>query len=231
MKYRYVFVTIAVVLGVVCVRLGVWQLERRQDRRAYNASVAERAGHRPVDITALGHDTGTVRYRRARVKGVADYAHEMVLGNRSRSGAPGVNLLTPVRLPGRDTAVLVNRGWVYSPDAATPAEGSWSESDTVAFEGYADLLAAGAGSPANARRPRLVSRPVLVDIQARVPYPVSAVYLVAQLPADSARQGVPARLELPKVADEGPHLGYALQWFTFAAIAFIGAGIALRSGR
>ena len=231
MKYRYVFVTIAVVLGVVCVRLGVWQLDRRQERRAYNASVAERALHRPVDIATLERDTGTVRFRRARVNGVADYAHEIVLGNRSRSGAPGVNLLTPVRPHGGDTAVLVNRGWVYSPDAATPTEGSWSEPDTVAFEGYAEILMSGAGSPPNARRPRLVPRPVLADVQARVPYPVSAVYLVAQLPPDSARPGVPARLELPKVADEGPHLGYALQWFTFAAIAFVGAGIALRYGR
>lgn len=231
MKYRYVFVTIAMVLGVVCVRLGLWQLDRRQERLAYNASIAERARHQPVDITTLVRDTGAVRYRRARVTGVADYAHEVVVGNRSRSGAPGVNLLTPVRIPGRDTAVLVNRGWVYSPDAATPADGNWSERDTVAFEGYVDLLLAGAGTPSNARRPRLVSRPVLADVQVRVPYPVSAVYLVAQLPADSARPGVPARLELPKVADEGPHLGYALQWFTFAAIAFVGAGIALRYGR
>lgn len=231
MRYRYVFVTIAVVLGVACVRLGLWQLDRRQERRAYNASVADRARHRPVDITMLAGDTTASRFRRARVTGVADYAHEIVLGNRSRSGAPGVNLLTPVRIPGRDTAVLVNRGWVYSPDAATPVAGVWAESDSVAFEGYADILAPGAPSPANARRPRLVTRAVLADVQARVPYPVSPVYLVAQLPADSARQGVPARLALPTVSDEGPHMGYALQWFTFAAIGFIGAGIALRSGR
>jgi cytochrome oxidase assembly protein ShyY1 len=31
--------------------------------------------------------------------------------------------------------------------------------------------------------------------------------------------------------DEGPHLGYAIQWFTFALIALVGAGVAVRADR
>lgn len=231
MRYRYLFVAIAVVLGVACVRLAFWQLDRRAERRAYNRSVASRSHGAAVDVQALAGDTGVLRYRRARIRGVADYDREIVLGNRSRSGAPGVNLITPVRIPGRDTAVLVNRGWVYSPDAASPAAGSWRESETVSFEGYVDILAAGAAAPVTERRPRMIPRMTLASVQARLPYPVAGVYVVAQLPADSARAGVPARLQLPVVTDEGPHLSYAVQWFIFATIAFVGAGIALRTGR
>ena len=44
------------------------------------------------------------------------------------------------------------------------------------------------------------------------------------------RADVPARLTLPPVTDEGPHLGYAIQWFLFGTIAFAGAGIALKKG-
>lgn len=233
MKYRYLFVAIAVAMGVVCVRLGLWQLDRRAERRAYNASVASRSNGPAVDMQALAGDTSLLRYRRARIRGIADYGQEIVMGNRSRSGAPGVNLITPVRIPGRDTAVLVNRGWVYSADAATPVPtpGSWREADTVSFEGYVDVLAAGAGAPVTERRPRLIPRMTLESVQARLPYPVAGVYLVAQLPADSARTGIPARLQLPVITDEGPHLSYAFQWFIFATIAFVGAGIALRTGR
>lgn len=228
MKYRYLFVVIAAGMGMLCVMLGLWQLERRAGRQAYNASVADRSREAAVDVFALSGDTGTLRYRRARITGVADYDRELLLGNRSRAGSPGVNLLTPVRIPGRDTAVLVNRGWAYSPDAATAPAGSWREQDTVSFEGYVDILAAGPASPVNARRPTLLPRATAASVRARIPYPVAGIYLVALEPHDSARAGVPARLQLPKVTDEGPHLGYALQWFIFAAIAFVGAGIALR---
>nr|MBA3889487.1 SURF1 family protein [Gemmatimonadaceae bacterium] len=179
---------------------------------------------------ALRGDTSELRYRRARITGIADYDQELILGNRSRSGAPGVNFLTPVRIPGSDTAVLVNRGWVYSPDAATPPDESWREQDTVSFEGYVDILAAGEAAPQNDRRPRLVPRATYASVAARLPYPVAGTYLVALLPEDSARTGIPARVALPEVTDEGPHLGYAFQWFIFATIAFVGAGIALRQG-
>jgi cytochrome oxidase assembly protein ShyY1 len=60
---------------------------------------------------------------------------------------------------------------------------------------------------------------------------VAPIYLVVLLPEDSARTGIPARVPIPEVTDEGPHLGYAFQWFIFATIAFVGAGIALRAGR
>lgn len=231
MKHRVLFVTIAVILGIGCVRLGLWQLDRRAERRAYNAAVLARTQQPAADIDTLRGDTAELRHRRARITGVADYDRELILGNRSRSGAPGVNLLTPVRIPGRDTAVLVNRGWVYSPDAATRPASDWTEEDTVTFEGYVDILAAGDATPINPRRPRLLPRATLASARERVPYPLAGIYLVAQEPADSAREGVPARVPLPEVTDEGSHLGYAVQWFIFATIAFVGAGIALKAGR
>lgn len=228
MKSRFLFAAIAIVIGVVCVRLGLWQLDRREQRRARNAAVAARSALPAMDLTALRGDTSELRFRRAGIRGVADYEHELVLGNRTRDGAPGVNFLTPVRIPGTDTAYLVNRGWVYSPDAATPAEGNWREADTVAYEGYVDALTAGPDLPVNAQRPRYLSRPVLAAARARIPYPVAPLYLVARQPADSARPGVPARISVPAITDEGSHFSYAVQWFFFATVAFVGAGIALR---
>jgi cytochrome oxidase assembly protein ShyY1 len=46
-------------------------------------------------------------------------------------------------------------------------------------------------------------------------------YLVSQ---DSAADTTPARLA-PPALDDGPHLSYAIQWFSFAVIAIVGAGI------
>jgi cytochrome oxidase assembly protein ShyY1 len=39
-----------------------------------------------------------------------------------------------------------------------------------------------------------------------------------------------ARFALP-VLDDGPHRSYAIQWFCFAIIALVGAGIVVRNDR
>lgn len=228
MKRRHLFVVVALLLGAGCIRLGLWQLDRREQRLARNAAVASRVEMPSVEIARLAGDSATLRFRRASIRGVADYEHELILGNRARDGSPGVNLLTPVRVPGQDTAFLVNRGWVYAPDAATPRSGNWREADTVAFEGYVELFTSGPAVPVNPERPRSLPRATLASVRARLPYPVAERYLVAQVPADSAREGVPARVRLPDVDDQGSHLSYAVQWFLFGAIAFVGAGIALK---
>lgn len=231
MRSRFLFGAIAILIGAVCVRLGFWQLDRLKERRIRNAAVAARSGMPAVDVATLRGDTSELRFRRARITGIADYAHELVLGNRTRDGSPGVNYLTPVRIPGRDTAVLVNRGWVYSPDATTPVAGDWREGDTVTFEGYVDVLMPGPAAPVHPERPRALPRATLASARARVPYPVAGIYLVALLPADSARDHVPARVVLPPITDEGSHLSYAFQWFFFSTVAFVGAGIAMKRPR
>jgi hypothetical protein len=39
-----------------------------------------------------------------------------------------------------------------------------------------------------------------------------------------------ARLTPPPL-DDGPHLNYAIQWFAFAVIALVGAGVVIRQRR
>ena len=41
----------------------------------------------------------------------------------------------------------------------------------------------------------------------------------------------PARLSAPPFGDQGPHLNYAVQWFSFAAIALIGTPLVVRRQR
>ena len=111
-----VFIVLALALASLFVRLGFWQLDRLTWRRALNAEVAQHITAPPVPIDSLPSDSAAMRYRRVQLTGVFDYANEIVLTQRIRGGSPGVNLLTPLRFAGRDSAYLVNRGWVYSPD-------------------------------------------------------------------------------------------------------------------
>jgi surfeit locus 1 family protein len=223
-----VFLVLAAAAAAVCVRLGVWQLDRLQQRRAANALVAARLDSAEVGPERLPADTALVRYRRVRLRGTYDFDHEIVLAGRSRQGSPGVNFLTPLRLAGSDTAVLVNRGWVYSPNAAGVDATRWREAGEATVTGFATTF----HEPA-AGRARLAERTVrrldAAVLDSLVPYPLAAYYVTATSPAafpDSA----PVRL-MPPPLDEGSHLSYAFQWFSFATIAVAGAGIVWWKGR
>lgn len=227
-KRLRIFVLFAVVSAAVFVRLGVWQLHRRSERRAQNAVIADRMRETERDAGTLAlSDTTGIRFRRVRVTGTPDYEHELILAARSHKGSPGVNLLTPLRIAGRDTAVLVNRGWVYAPDGATIDEQKFRESDSV-FVGYAEVYPSPTGA-AYATKPRVLAR-LGADAAARaVPYPVARFYVVAVGDSTGAADR-PARLAPPPL-DEGPHASYAVQWFSFAAIALAGAAFVIKQSR
>ena len=224
---RWLFVAMAVVAAAGCVRLGFWQLHRRQERRARNALVSGRYSTAAIEPAQLPRDTSAARFMRVRVAGVPDYEHELIFAVRTYKGSPGVNLFTPVRIPGRDTAIIVNRGWVYSPDGSTLDLSKWHDRDSV-FVGYADEFPSTGGS-SYANKPQVIAHLSYDVIAKTLPYPVSPIYVVALGDSANAQDRV-ARLSIPPL-DEGPHLSYAIQWFAFATVALVGAGIVIKQGR
>lgn len=222
-----VFVVIAVLLAALFVRLGLWQLDRRHERQARNALIAGRLDSAEVDVAALPRDSATARFRRVRVTGSADYEHELIYAARSYRGSPGVNFLTPVRIAGKDTAVIVNRGWVYAPDGVTVDEAKWRDRDST-FTGYVEELPSTAGA-SYASRPRVIARLSYDAVAKAVPYPVAPVYVVVLGDSAIAPDRL-ARLTVPPLG-EGPHLNYAIQWFAFALIAIAGAGVVVKQSR
>lgn len=227
------FCALALVASALFIRLGIWQLDRHRERAARNRVVAEAQRRPSVPFADLRADTGMSRYRLAHVEGRYDYEHEIVLASRTHQGSPGVELLTPVRIAGTDTAVLVDRGWVYSPDGTSVDRTRWHEGDVVRVDGYVEQFVPDAdvarGASAAPRR-RLVRRATLGAVQALLPYPVSDRYLLIVGDVGAAK---PVRRGMPLI-DSGPHRSYAFQWFAFATIALVGAAIVVhreRAGR
>jgi surfeit locus 1 family protein len=218
-----VFIVLAIALATLFARLGMWQLDRLSWRRALNAEVAQHIAAAPVPVESLPRDSAAMRYRRVQISGVFDYAHEVVITQRIRGGSPGVNLLTPLRVPGRDTAYLVNRGWVYSPDGKSVDQTKWRESDTAAVLAFVLPAPSHVANAAGAVSPALMRSLDIDAVQRGLPYPIAHIQLIQM--GDAAPSGnVPPRLQ-PPAPDEGPHKSYAVQWFSFATIALFGAVI------
>lgn len=224
------FIVLAGIFAALAVRLGFWQLDRLAERRAHNARLYSRFATAPVSVASLPRDTAESRYRRVIIEGTWDLPREALLVSRTRNGSPGVNFVTPLRRAGTDTAVLVNRGWVYAQDAKDPAERDrWRPAtDSASGEAFVDVYPAGlpgaALTPGDSLHIRRLEPAALAS---RYPYPIAPYYLVVQpsvADTTSRRDSTPVRLSLPPMS-EGPHQSYALQWFAFAAVAIGGAGV------
>jgi len=231
MKRRNVLAAIlAIVTALVFSRLGVWQLHRLHERRARNAALAARLKAPAVPLTRLPADSAGAHWRRAIVHGTYDFDHQIVLSGRTNDGSPGVQILTPLHPDSGGPAVLVNRGWVYSPDAASVDLGKWDEPPRTTVSGYVeDFVEGGRGIARLPSHPNTWTRLDAKELSSAFPFPIAPYYLVAldTLVESRRMQGIasttPVRLALP-VMDDGPHLSYAIQWFTFAVVALVGVG-------
>ncbi|MFQ5704312.1 MAG: SURF1 family protein [Gemmatimonadales bacterium] len=218
---RYLPLVVGIVVGAVCVRLGVWQLHRLSQRKALNAHWETQLGKAPIDLTESVMPDSLER-RRATGRGIFDFEHQVVVVLQSMNGVPGVYVETPLRLDD-GTAVLVERGWVPSPDGKTVELAKLTEPDTGVVEGVLVLPAGPAGMSLGDTWPIYVRRPHPDDLESRFPYPLMhAVLRRTELPPTAPAALRP--LPLPDLTN-GPHLSYAIQWFSFATIAVVGSAI------
>jgi surfeit locus 1 family protein len=197
---------IAILVATVCVFLGRWQLDRLAQRRARNAALAARLALPPLPV-GRNVSADSARQRRVVARGVYDFAAERTWPGRSFQGTPGVALVTPLRLSD-GSAVLVDRGWAPSPDAFHVDHTLYREPDTATVSGIALIPPRGRGD---------------VDVTGFLPF-------VIQLESADPARGLPRRWP-PATFDNGPHLSYAIQWFSFALIALVGTAVLIRKGR
>ena len=221
--------------------LGGWQLSRLVDRRSRNRAAIAQATVEATDLSVATLST-PVRYRRATAIGEYDPTHEFFIRGRLYRGNPGVQVVTPLRIGGRDTALLVNRGFVPTADAGPPPAPSpgllpFDEAGAVRIEGVAlDIPDQGDGQPLTTPTGEAWGRLDLTQMRRRLPYPIWPYYLIAGV--DSAKthdhtirgRVLPVRIDPPSL-DDGPHLSYAIQWFAIGGAA-LGFGIVfVRRGR
>lgn len=223
---RWLLATLLILLLTIAfLFLGNWQLQRRSQRLAANAHILSRLELPAIEVTGELLDPDEADLRRATVRGVFDYEHEIVLRNRTWNELPGVHVLVPLRISGTDSAILVDRGWIPY-DAAAPADRAAFHNAAGEVEIYGILRQSqqrrGSMSPVDPT-PAL-DNPVdawhrvdLPKIRQQMPYPLQTMYL-----EEDVRPGETPRI-FPKPQpdirlDEGSHLGYAIQWFAFAVV-------------
>jgi surfeit locus 1 family protein len=231
---KWIMTTLLVLLGTaLCVRLGIWQLDRLDTRRAFNAQVESMRALSPLNLDLEGSDSiQDMEWRAVQVRGIYDFENQIAIRNQYYGSQYGYHLLTPLLF--EEEAVLVDRGWI--PAEGNSAPDDWRKYDEIgevnlsgqirlgqakpAFGGVADAL------PENGARLEIWNNVDVTRIASQMPYPVLPVYIQLDADAQDSEPPIPFQPEIELT--EGPHFGYALQWFTFAAILFVGYPLYLR---
>src|SRR5690625_3566799 len=206
-----------VVLAVVCIRLGSWQLDRASERAEQKAAAeaAAEANMEPQPLSSVLQPSetfvGAAENQRITVTGEYEAADQVLVPNRILDGDSGFGVLTPLRVG--DAVLPVLRGWIADPaEELDPPTG--------------DVTIVGVLRPSEGMEPQQVpqgqvSRIASADLVNRWGGPIWTGYVLlegsdpAQLPA---ADGGPRLLPLPEPEDAGlnlQNLAYAFEWWIF----------------
>jgi len=198
------------------VLLGNWQARRAEEKRALGAAFDQALRSPPIALSPGADIAGLVhKHVSARGQFLAD--RTVLLDNKLRQGRPGYEVVTPLRLGGSDSNILVDRGWVAAassravlPEVRTPAGDV--EVSGVALDRLPRALETGVAPKgavlqnvdigAFAAETKLRLEPLVIEQHSELP------------------DGLSREWPRPDFGIE-KHESYALQWYSFAALAII----------
>jgi len=192
--------------------LGHWQQERVAEKRAMQRDFDARNGQSPVVLDSRTRDAD-LRYRRALANGEWHVPGQIFVDNQVKHGVAGYHVITPLKLQGTDTYVLVNRGWI--------ARGSGYPTPPVAEVTGGHARVAGQLSLPSARFLELSNQSVQGPVWQNLT--IERYRTAAQLDvlpfvllADDARPPLENITERPD-ARADKHMEYMLTWYSLAA--------------
>lgn len=203
------------------VNLGVWQNGKGDRALAAREQHATRAQQGPMPVGASLLDPDRTQDAPLVATGTYEPAGSFLVDNRQLDGSPGLHVVTPLRISGTDTRILVNRGWVgwgntraQLPQVAIPT-------GTVTVTGIAAVPSTKAFLLMPDRPeawPELWPRLDLTRYTAQSSNPVQPVVLL-----QTSDDGGPALVRKwpPPENRAAMHHSYSMQWFGMALALFV----------
>lgn len=210
--------TLAMLLGLaVFIYLGLWQAGKGDRLEAELAQRAQRSQLAPAALTGQLLEAQAAADNVFTVTGSYEPQHQIFLDNRQENDQPGVHVVTPLKIEGSETRVLINRGWIgwtqgraVLPVVATP-------SGRVTITGLANVPSIKKFflMPDHPEvQTKLWSRLDLARFEKLIGHPLQPVVLQqtgGDAPDTLVRHWAPPDDRVAK------HRGYAFQWFGMAA--------------
>ena len=212
--------------------LGRWQLQRADERRAILAAIEAGRAQPALALTADTPAAQLTAWRPAHASGFWLADKSVLLENRNHEGKPGYWLATPLLLnAGSRTAVLVLRGWLprVIPGQGelhlpVPLRGEQSVSGELAT--HVPRLLELWGAADSGRMPTTLplpggATPMLQNLDVQNFADATGLTMLPTVLTQNQGDDELVRDWPQPSVDFNQNLGYAMQWFAFAAIAAI----------
>lgn len=221
---------LTVAFAVACVALGQWQFARRIEAQTAIALLNANYDKEPETVENVLNspttDDPALKWTPIELTGKYLDCCVFYVRNRVSGGAIGFEQVVPFRSDS-GAVVVINRGWTaangdYSAPIDPPAVPSGSLT-IVARLMPSEKTIDGRSAP-NGQFATINVPTILGEGSDAIDVPYLGWY--ARIDSES----IPSELGRPwerPVLDEGPHLSYALQWYVFAIMGFVGYGWAL----
>lgn len=225
------YLALVIAFAVACCALGTWQLNRRAEALTEVARIDANYDAEAIPVSEALPDPAAFdadeRWQVVALSGAFLADEEIVVRNRPFEGSSGFQVITPFRLDdGR--VFMIDRGWIAQDSAGRPGEYPPPPGGHLELE--ARLKAGEERIPGRTSTGIEFATIDLAELAERVGEPsyTGAYGVLVQSAADAEE---PPLAAARPIRDEGPHLSYALQWFVFALLGFIGLGWAANQER
>lgn len=197
--------------------LGLWQLEREQEKIAMQADHAARSAASARAVQAVDWESDDLVYVKIEATGQYDNERSYLLDNRIFQGRVGYEVLTPFRTnDGVD--LLVNRGWIEAGPTRNElpqvevVSGQVQISGTIHVPLEEPFLLSDVQEEHGTGWPRVVQSINMGEIADQLGWPLRpySVRLMAGSPGLEQDNWPIVNMQPEK------HRGYAVQWFTMA---------------
>lgn len=230
MKRQFIFdgklLLVTVVIFSVLWSLGLWQRDRGLAKQAFELKAEALQQGDSVDIAHFTDDLHALSGMNAHVVGSFDTQQQYLHDNRLRNGVAGYHVLTPLRLKGQPSAILVNRGWVVAnqdrqqlPDLLFQPEASIKISGR-AMSPVTGVFTLGEDEPSLTWPKRMQT----IDIKKwseQLNYPLLPIMILLDSDEEHGYARDWDNLLPGKYMTADKHFAYAYQWFGLAIVALL----------
>jgi surfeit locus 1 family protein len=212
---------LAILFMGIFTSLGVWQLSRATEKKILLKSFIERSQEAALPAQTIAH-AGDWRFHRVELSGRFDNAHSVLLDNKTYNGKIGYEVYTPFKAEGLNSSILVDRGFIPMGPSRKELPALLTITDKIIINGMLNT------PPSYVALGEMQDSPTLHwplrveyinpnELTGLLQYPLYPYVLQINPSAPAAYE---VKWQIVSMQPE-KHMGYALQWFAFAATLLI----------